>query len=488
MEESEITKSFNNKIENINDSIDNILSELYKIQIYSSLLDGFSSKYDNELSIEFKEINSKIIKSIQKINDKSFVLETNKLKKLIKTKSGNTFEISSYKSPIKKSFNESSRHFDLSESNSTESNGTELNEFDESNGTELNWFDNSNGTKLNNDDFDDNNDIIKRISSPQLDLSLLIDKIEFNVNNYTNKKILATIALNIFKNMFDLTELKIDVESLKEFIHQVSMYYHNNPYHNFKHAIAVLQFTYLLIIKTDAKKFLSNYELFGLAIASFVHDIDHPGHTNLFEVNFKSHLALKYNDKSVLENHHCSLAFFLIHSKQVQLLRNLDEKDFATVREMIIECVLSTDMKFHTDLIKNLENKFMLGSKSKWDWESKSDRLLFAKIITHTSDISNQVRPFEVSMEGSLALKKEFTLQIEKEKKLNLPSLDYMKLIDDKTFYSSEHFFSQNTVKPIWNVLVEMFPNLSEYKEHLETNIVRWKELVNGIGNEKSDN
>jgi 3',5'-cyclic-nucleotide phosphodiesterase len=243
-----------------------------------------------------------------------------------------------------------------------------------------------------------------------------------------------------------------------------------------------------LIIKTDAKKFLSNYELFGLAIASFVHDIDHPGHTNLFEVNFKSHLALKYNDKSVLENHHCSLAFFLIHSKQVQLLRNLDEKDFATVREMIIECVLSTDMKFHTDLIKNLENKFMLGSKSKWDWESKSDRLLFAKIITHTSDISNQVRPFEVSMEGSLALKKEFTLQIEKEKKLNLPSLDYMKLIDDKTFYSSEHFFSQNTVKPIWNVLVEMFPNLSEYKEHLETNIVRWKELVNGIGNEKSDN
>ena len=62
---------------------------------------------------------------------------------------------------------------------------------------------------------------------------MLIDKIEFNVNNYTSKKILSNIALNIFKNLFDLTELKIELESLKKFIHQVSLYYHNNPYHNF---------------------------------------------------------------------------------------------------------------------------------------------------------------------------------------------------------------------------------------------------------------
>ena len=84
-------------------------------------------------------------------------------------------------------------------------------------------------------------------------------------------------------------------------------------------------------------------------------------------------------------------------------------------------------------------------------------------------------------MEGSLALRKEFAVQIEKEQKLNLPSMEYMKLDENKAFYSSEHFFSQNTVKPIWNVLVEMFPNLNEYKEHLEINIVRWKELLNTV-------
>jgi hypothetical protein len=280
----------------------------------------------------------------------------------------------------------------------------------------------------------------------------------------------------VFKKVLNLEKIKIHVEDLKEFIHQVSLYYHNNPYHNFKHAISVLQFTYLMVIKTDAKKFLSDYEIFGLLIAALVHDIDHPGHNNLFEINNRSHLALKYNDKSVLENHHCSLAFFLIHSKNIQLLRNLEEKDFAVVREMIIECVLSTDMNLHNDLVKKIENKFFDG----WVWESYQDRLLFSKIIIHIADISNQVRPFDVSMEGSLALKREFQFQIEKEKELNLPSAEYMKLTDNKSFYASEHFFSSNVVKPMWNILIELFPNLEEYKKHIDVNISRWKQLLNG--------
>lgn len=467
MDETEITESFSNKINNINDSIECIRDELYKIQLYSGLLGGFVSKYNNELSDEFKEITSKINKSIQKINDKSYILEINKLKKLIKTQSGKIIELTSPLSQIK---NDSSDFFDESYKQTDLDKETELdNQYD--------------SDEINDDKFlipIYSEEFIKKNPSPLVDLSLdLMDKIEFNVNNYTNKKILCNIALNLFKNLFDLSDLKINLESLKEFIHQVSLYYHNNPYHNFRHAVAVLQFTYLLIIKTEAKKFMNKYELFGLMIASFVHDIDHPGHTNFFEINLKSHLALKYNDKSVLENHHCSVAFFILHSKNVQLLRNLDEKDFTIVREMVIECVLTTDMKFHGDLVKNLENKFISG----WDWESKSDRQLFAKVIIHTADISNQVRPFEVSYEGSLALRREFEQQIDKEEKLNLPSLEYMKLNDDKSFYSSEHLFSQNTVKPIWNVMVEMFPNLIEYKEHLEKNIVKWKELLNGVGN-----
>lgn len=261
---------------------------------------------------------------------------------------------------------------------------------------------------------------------------------------------------------------------MKKFIFHVSHHYYNNPYHNFKHAVNVLQFIHLLINKIDIRKHFSDFEIFGLLIAALVHDIGHPGHTNLFEINNKSHLALKYNDKSVLENHHCSLTFYLMHSKEINLLENLNQHDFSIVRNMIIECVLSTDMKYHEELVKNIENKFFTGCKC----ETQQDRILLGKILLHIADLSNQVRPFDISYQGSIALKNEFSNQIKKEEQLNLPIQDYMKLTSEKSFYSSEYYFSSNVVKPMWNLLVEIFPELDEYYNILNSNINKWKELL----------
>lgn len=46
-----------------------------------------------------------------------------------------------------------------------------------------------------------------------------------------------------------------------------------------------------------------------MLISAFVHDTDHPGVNNLYLVNTRDKLALRYNDKSVLENHHIAMAF-----------------------------------------------------------------------------------------------------------------------------------------------------------------------------------
>jgi cAMP-specific phosphodiesterase 4 len=46
-------------------------------------------------------------------------------------------------------------------------------------------------------------------------------------------------------------------------------------------------------------------------IASAVHDVDHPGNNNPFEVATQSRLAILYNDKSVLENHHIATTFMI---------------------------------------------------------------------------------------------------------------------------------------------------------------------------------
>jgi len=54
---------------------------------------------------------------------------------------------------------------------------------------------------------------------------------------------------------------------------------------------------------------LTDLEIFALLFAALIHDLEHTGRTNNFHVNTATDLALLYNDRSVLENHHVSAAF-----------------------------------------------------------------------------------------------------------------------------------------------------------------------------------
>lgn len=82
---------------------------------------------------------------------------------------------------------------------------------------------------------------------------------------------------------------------------------------------------------------LNSLEILSLLLAAVVHDVDHPGTTNTFQIktllvhtysvlysspfvivytlyvyNCRSDFALCYNDRSVLENHHLQYAFQLM--------------------------------------------------------------------------------------------------------------------------------------------------------------------------------
>ena len=473
--EKEITMGLQNKINIINSSIDDIVGELYNIQLYKNMLNDFTLKHSNELSNEltneFKNIINKIDSSIEIINSKSYLLEINKLTKIIKTNSGNFIESTVAIPPImnKSLYLKNNIEFNNDEKNNIEFNNDEKNNIEFNNDEKNNYMGDKKFNIYNYEEYEWTNNK-EYINSLNINLHTL----NFNVNDYENKKILSYIVYEIFMINIDFKKINISSDNMKKFIFQVSLHYYNNPYHNFKHAVTVLQFIHLIINKIEIRKYFSDFEIFGLLVAALVHDIGHPGHTNLFEINNKSHLALKYNDKSVLENHHCSLTFYIIHSKEINLFKNLNQHNFSIVRNMIIECVLSTDMKYHDELLKNLENKFFTGCECK----TQHDRLLLGKILIHIADLSNQVRPFNISYQGSIALRNEFSNQIEKEEKLNLPIQEFMKLTSDKSFYSSEYYFSSNIVKPMWNLLVEIFPELNEYYNNLNLNIDKWKELL----------
>jgi high affinity cGMP-specific 3',5'-cyclic phosphodiesterase 9 len=85
----------------------------------------------------------------------------------------------------------------------------------------------------------------------------------------------------------------------------------------------------------------------GLFISCAAHDVDHPGHNNVFEQKTRSKLATLYNDQSILENHHAATFFFMIEDESCNIFENIKADDFNKMRKYIVENILYTDMTKH---------------------------------------------------------------------------------------------------------------------------------------------
>ena len=107
---------------------------------------------------------------------------------------------------------------------------------------------------------------------------------------------------------------------------------------------------------------MSDLEIFSLLFSAIIHDYNHSGTTNNFHVQSTSDLAVIYNDKSVLENHHVaaffrsavrssrysgSLEIFVFFSRTMidndcNIFGNLSKSEFQYVRTLLIDLVLGT--------------------------------------------------------------------------------------------------------------------------------------------------
>lgn len=91
-----------------------------------------------------------------------------------------------------------------------------------------------------------------------------------------------------------------------------SKYHSTNPYHNGLHATDVAQAMFYFIQYPLFKKSLDYYDQIACIFAACVHDLAHTGESNGFLINSGAELAIRYNDKSPLENMHCAEAFSLL--------------------------------------------------------------------------------------------------------------------------------------------------------------------------------
>ena len=73
---------------------------------------------------------------------------------------------------------------------------------------------------------------------------------------------------------------------------------------------------------------------------------------NDFLIATGTEMALRYNDVSVNENMHASLAHELLYRPSNNFVEHLHEDERRFMRRLIVASILSTDMSVHSELLK----------------------------------------------------------------------------------------------------------------------------------------
>jgi hypothetical protein len=306
--------------------------------------------------------------------------------------------------------------------------------------------------------------------SPYIQIPDNVNNFDFDTIVFDECFILKNIAGYIFKTFLMNTSLQINEEQLTKFIGLVCENYNRNHFHNFQHAVNILQMTYKLLLETDLIDKLKPIIAFGILVAAISHDVDHPGNTNSYEINSVSKNARIYNDTSVLENHHCTLTFELL--EHTGLLSTFKGDEFKDFRKTIIMGILGTDMSKHNECINKLTS-FNFESES-----FTSDQQYFiTSAILHCADLSNSIKNFEISFEWSKRISLEFYEQTLKEELEGLPSLSFMKVRDNLSMCINEINFITNISIPMWKIIKSKFEKLGLLLERCQLTLKKWKEI-----------
>ncbi|KAJ9519215.1 hypothetical protein QJQ45_017879 [Haematococcus lacustris] len=163
---------------------------------------------------------------------------------------------------------------------------------------------------------------------------------------------LSTLAYFMLHQAGLIQSLELDPVRLARFLRRIEAGYQpSTPYHNAIHAADVLQTLYITLTHGGLTSWLNSLSLLACLLAAVMHDFEHGGLTNDWLIATSDVLAIRYNDRAPLENHHLAAAFTLLRCEDLNFLSHLTKPDYMQLRKMIIDLVLATDMKSHFNLV-----------------------------------------------------------------------------------------------------------------------------------------
>ncbi|WVW83390.1 hypothetical protein I302_105409 [Kwoniella bestiolae CBS 10118] len=334
---------------------------------------------------------------------------------------------------------------------------------------------------------------------------------------------LYRVACLMFESVLSsegLRELNIGRDQINRLLFAIRAIYHApNPYHNYVHAIDVLQATYMFLAQIGvappfshmrdwtpekpawqrsdpsdreisvgtrrAREVMRPQDVLGVLIAAMGHDVGHPGLSNAFMKNAKVPLSQVYDDKSVLENMHCMLIVqllrkhgfgFLIEGTPISPTQALDQKGF---RRVLYSTVLATDMSLHFAWIQRLK-EFDEGLREGDVGEDEYDRVMICQALIKCADISNPTRPIDVSQHWSSVLLEEWAKQASLESDLELP-VSVVASADAALQAKGQIGFIDLFTLPLFEAVSEALPELAVYADSCADNRDIWQRRLDSL-------
>ncbi|KAJ7416611.1 hypothetical protein BTVI_35173 [Pitangus sulphuratus] len=232
--------------------------------------------------------------------------------------------------------------------------------------------------------------------------------------------------------------------------------YRNNPFHNFRHCFCVTQMMYSMISLCSLQEKFSQIDILILMTAAVCHDLDHPGYNNTYQINARTELAVRYNDISPLENHHCAVAFQIISQPEYNIFSNVDQDQFKQIRQGIITLILATDMARHAEILDSFKEKM-----ENFDYSNEEHMTCLKMVLIKCCDISNEVRPMEVAEPWVDCLLEEYFMQSDREKSEGLPVAPFMDR-DKVTKPTAQIGFLKFVLIPMFETVTKLFPEVEE--------------------------
>ncbi|MBI4084005.1 MAG: 3',5'-cyclic nucleotide phosphodiesterase [Candidatus Lambdaproteobacteria bacterium] len=277
---------------------------------------------------------------------------------------------------------------------------------------------------------------------------------------------LVRFAMQVFGAEGSAGRLNVRPALLEAFVNEVGRRYRRNPYHNFHHAMDVTNTVAWLNTRPMFARHLSDFHRYLLLVAALVHDVEHPGNNNQWEVSTQSPLAKAYANRSVLENHSLHVTFELIENPACDVLAPLGETRRAEAVRVLNELLIATDFAFHQEFLQRFEQRLQSGPIDFADPEFLS---LVLRGIIKAADIANSAKPFPQAQVWGRRVMHEFWAQGDNEKRRRLPvgPLNDREKVDMST---AQVGFIKFAAMRLFELLSVVEPALTGCVEHLHRN------------------